>query len=110
MVWAWSSFLPSFESSSPLVAQLMAEGPWGLSWLRPEALFGLDDIDPLVNVVFWSLFLNSTTLVVVSLMTAQRSGTDFIRVDDVSYRTSAGFNIGAVGVAAILIALYAVFW
>ncbi|HHY49814.1 MAG TPA: sodium:solute symporter, partial [Alphaproteobacteria bacterium] len=70
VVWAWSSFLPSFESSSPLVAALMADGPWGLTWLRPEALFGLEAIDPLVNAVFWSLFLNSATLVVVSLFTS----------------------------------------
>lgn len=71
VVWAWSSFLPSFGSASPAVAQLMAEGPWGIHWLRPEALFGLDGIDPLVNAVFWSLFLNTATLVVVSLFTTQ---------------------------------------
>jgi Na+/proline symporter/nitrogen-specific signal transduction histidine kinase len=71
VVWAWSSFMPSFGSSSPLVAALMAEGPWGVSWLRPEALFGLDGLDPLVHSVFWSLFLNTATLVVVSLFTTQ---------------------------------------
>lgn len=71
VVWAWSSFMPSFQSSSPLVAEIMAEGPWGLTWLRPEALFGIEDIDPLVNAVFWSLLLNTATLVVVSLFTSQ---------------------------------------
>lgn len=71
VVWAWSSFMPSFESASPLVAQLMAEGPWGLRWLRPEALFEVADIDPLANSVFWSLFLNTATLVGVSLFTSQ---------------------------------------
>jgi Na+/proline symporter/nitrogen-specific signal transduction histidine kinase len=69
VVWAWSSFLPSFETSSTVVAALMAEGPWGIEWLRPQALFGLHGIDPLVNVVFWSLFLNTATLVIVSLLT-----------------------------------------
>src|SRR5690606_19312054 len=71
VVWAWSSFLPSFESASPMVAQLMAEGPWGLNWLRPEALFGVEGIDPLANTVFWSLFLNTGTLVIVSVFTSQ---------------------------------------
>jgi signal transduction histidine kinase len=71
VVWAWSSFMPSFESASPVVAQLMAEGPWGMRWLRPEALFGVDGIDPLANAVFWSLFLNTATLVTVSLFTSQ---------------------------------------
>jgi signal transduction histidine kinase len=64
-------FLPSFETSSPAVAALMAEGPWGISWLRPEALFGLDQFDPLVHSVFWSLFLNTAVLIVVSLFTNQ---------------------------------------
>jgi signal transduction histidine kinase len=71
VVWAWSMFLPSFESSSPAVAAIMAAGPWGIDWLRPEGLFGLDHLDPLVHSVFWSLFLNSAVLVVVSLMTNQ---------------------------------------
>jgi len=71
VVWAWSMFLPSFETSSPAVAALMAEGPWGIAWLRPEALFGLDDLDPLVHSVFWSLFLNTALLIIVSLFTNQ---------------------------------------
>jgi len=70
VLWAWTSFMPSFETSSPLVASLMAEGPWGLGWLRPQALFGLEGIDPLVHAVFWSLFLNTSTLVLVSLFSS----------------------------------------
>ncbi|MEO8685662.1 MAG: sodium:solute symporter, partial [Devosia sp.] len=71
VVWAWTMFLPSFETVSPLVARLMAEGPWGLGFLRPEHLFGLNELDPLVHSVFWSLFLNSFTLILVSLFTSQ---------------------------------------
>ncbi len=71
LVWAWTTFMPSFQSSSPLVAALIAEGPWGIGWLRPQALFGLTGLDPLVHSVFWSLFLNTATLVVVSLLTSQ---------------------------------------
>ncbi|WDR02064.1 histidine kinase dimerization/phospho-acceptor domain-containing protein [Devosia algicola] len=71
VIWAWSMFVPSFETSSPIVAQLMAEGPWGIDWLRPQALFGLSGLDPLVHSVFWSLFLNTATLVLVSLLTSQ---------------------------------------
>ena len=71
VIWAWSMFLPSFETSSPQVASLVANGPWGLSWLRPQALFGLTGLDPMVHSVFWSLFLNTATLIVVSLLTNQ---------------------------------------
>ncbi len=71
LVWLWSSFMPSFASSSPLVAQIMAEGPAGISWLRPQALFGLSGLDPLAHAVFWSLFLNTTVLILGSLVTNQ---------------------------------------
>jgi len=46
----------------------------------------------------------------VSLATRRGEGKDFIRTDDVDYRTSSAFNIGSVAVLAILVALYAVFW
>ena len=71
IVWFWCSFLPSFESVSPAVARLLIEGPWGISWLRPEAMFGLDGLDPLAHAVFWSLTLNVSILIVASLFTSQ---------------------------------------
>jgi SSS family solute:Na+ symporter len=48
--------------------------------------------------------------ILVSLATPQRPGTDTIDTSGVRYRTSAGFNIGALGVVLILIALYATWW
>jgi SSS family solute:Na+ symporter len=48
--------------------------------------------------------------VVVSLMTTSRAGTDYIRTDDVTFGTRTGFNVGAIGVVAIVVALYAIFW
>lgn len=69
--WVWCSFLPSFESVSPQVALLMSQGPWGISWLRPEAMFGLAGLDPLAHAAFWSLSVNVLTLTVVSLLTTQ---------------------------------------
>lgn len=71
LIWLWSSFMPSFASSSPMVAAIMADGPFGIHWLRPQALFGLNQLDPLAHAVFWSLFLNTTVLVVGSLLTNQ---------------------------------------
>ncbi|HTN61838.1 MAG TPA: sensor histidine kinase [Devosia sp.] len=71
LVWVWCSFLPSFESVSPQVELLLQHGPWGISWLRPEALFGFDGLDPLSHAVFWSLSLNIGILIVGSLFTSQ---------------------------------------
>ena len=48
--------------------------------------------------------------VLVSLVTRATAARDRIRTDDVSYRTDASFNVASLGVVAVLIALYAVFW
>jgi SSS family solute:Na+ symporter len=57
------------------------------------------------------VFLISLALcVVVSLATPQRPGTDTIDTGSVRYATRTGFNIGAVGIILILIALYATWW
>lgn len=72
-VWGWTMFLPSFEASSSWVASLMQYGPWGIKALRPEGLFGMSDVDPLVHAVFWSLLLNSSVLAIVSVFTSQNA-------------------------------------
>jgi Na+/proline symporter/nitrogen-specific signal transduction histidine kinase len=70
-VWAWTMFLPSFEASSAWVAYVMQNGPLGIAALRPESLFGMTGIDPLVHAVFWSLLVNCSTLALVSVFTSQ---------------------------------------
>jgi hypothetical protein len=69
--WVWCSFLPSFASVSPQVAMLLSQGPWGVSWLRPQAMFGLDGLDPLAHAAFWSLSANILILTIGSLLTSQ---------------------------------------
>ncbi|MBK5933033.1 Na+/proline symporter [Rhodovulum imhoffii] len=56
-LWAYTLFLPSFGEGAVMSARLLAEGPWGIGWLRPQALFGVQ-MDPVVHAVFWSLILN----------------------------------------------------
>ena len=46
----------------------------------------------------------------VSLLSAPQPNKDFIRTDDVAYATAPSFNLGALGVIAILTALYTLFW
>jgi SSS family solute:Na+ symporter len=57
------------------------------------------------------VFLISLALaVVVSLVTPQRAGADTIDTKNVNYKTSTGFNVGALGVVLVLVALYATYW
>ena len=67
--WAYALFLPSFGPDAMLPAALMAEGPAGIGWLRPQALFGVEGMDPLIHALFWSLMLNATSFFVVSVLT-----------------------------------------
>ena len=67
-VWAYTLLLPSFKGEPLLSAATMEQGPFGLHWLRPYALFGLEGLDPLVHSVFWSLTLNVLLFVGVSLL------------------------------------------
>ncbi len=66
-VWLYSLFLPSFGADGLMSAGLMANGPFGLGWLRPQALFGTA-MDPLLHAIFWSLSLNTLCLITGSLL------------------------------------------
>jgi signal transduction histidine kinase len=68
LIWLYALFLPSFGADAVLSADLMANGPFGIGWLRPQALFGSASGDPLMHALFWSLSLNSLMLVAGSLM------------------------------------------
>ncbi|MBV0912306.1 sensor histidine kinase [Anianabacter salinae] len=67
-VWAYTLFLPSFGVSAVMPAEMLANGPFGLAALRPQALLGISGVDPLVHAVFWSMTLNTTVFVVLSLL------------------------------------------
>jgi len=65
VVWAYTMLLPSFAEAAWARA-LLAEGPFGIDALRPQALFGVD-FPPLIHAMAWSLALNLIAYVAVSL-------------------------------------------
>ena len=67
-VWLWTSFLPSFGETGLITARVLAEGPFGLGFLRPHALFGIEGLDPLVHSVVWSMILNASVFIIGSLV------------------------------------------
>ncbi len=69
VVWFYTQVLPPMVAAGWLPESLLSQGPWGLSWLKPQALFGLIGLDPLVQAFFWSLGLNTAAFAVVSLLT-----------------------------------------
>ncbi len=57
LIWLYTLVLPAFADHG-LPAELMSQGPGGVSWLRPEHLFGLDGLSPVSHSAFWSLLFN----------------------------------------------------
>jgi Na+/proline symporter/signal transduction histidine kinase len=66
LVWAYTLLLPSILDSGMIGDGILNDGPFGLTWLRPQALFGLD-LPPLVHGVVLSLVVNIAVYVGGSL-------------------------------------------
>ncbi len=91
VLWAYTFFLPSFGGELLLTQDVLKNGPWGVELLRPQALFGLAGMDPLVHAVFWSVGMNALSFVLVSSLTRPNDlerlqSTLFVDV----YRSSGG--------------------
>jgi len=86
VIWAYTLLLPSFGGGM-ISDSLVAHGPFGIGWLRPQAFFGISGMDPLVHAVFWSILLNAMTFFVVSLIgfpspVERLQGAQFVNVFD----------------------------
>ncbi len=68
LVWVWTLFLPSFGVDAVVSQAVMDAGPFGINWLRPQALFGISGMDPLVHSVMWSMLLNTSIFIIGSLV------------------------------------------
>ncbi|MGZ8387227.1 MAG: PAS domain-containing hybrid sensor histidine kinase/response regulator [Rhodoplanes sp.] len=69
VAWAYTMLLPSFVEVGLIGDTILANGPWGVALLRPQALFGLD-LPPLVHGVVCSLGLNMLAYIGFSLSRA----------------------------------------
>ena len=86
-IWLFTMLLPSFGVGTVLPAAVFEDGLFGLTWLRPEALFGIEGLDPTVHAVVWSLTLNLAAFWIVSLFSFPQpverlQGAQFVNVFD----------------------------
>ncbi|OAP36547.1 hybrid sensor histidine kinase/response regulator [Sinorhizobium glycinis] len=70
--WIYTLILPSIAPLVPAVDALVANGPIGLAWLKPQSLFGVAGLDPISHATLWSLGANLLVFAAVSLL-ADRS-------------------------------------
>ncbi len=71
MIWFYTLLLPSFSKSGWLPTDLLTEGPFGITLLRPTALFGLSGMDLWSHSLFWSMLFNISTYITCSIMLKQ---------------------------------------
>ncbi len=66
-VWAYTLLLPWVVKAGLLPSSLLTLGPFGIAWLKPQALLYLK-FEPLTHGVLWSLAANLTAFFTVSLL------------------------------------------
>ena len=66
LVWCYCLFIPVLASAGWVTDEYML-GPWGIEFLRPYELFGLNGLEHIVHGTFWSLALNTLALIIGSL-------------------------------------------
>ena len=66
-VWAFTLLVPYFVKAGLVGPEIMKEGLFGLTLLRPEMLFYMT-FDPLTHGVVWSLIFNILAYITVSLL------------------------------------------
>lgn len=69
LLWGYTLSLPTLMEAGLLSSNWMESGPWGIEWLRPNALLGFETGSLLSRAAFWSLTVNTLSFVGVSLIT-----------------------------------------
>jgi signal transduction histidine kinase len=108
VVWVYALLLPSFGPDAAMSAQVLLHGPFGVSWLRPQALFGTDGMDPLIHALFWSMSLNVAGFCAGSLLTfpgpvERAQAAAFVNVFDGDQPGLQGWRKGAGDPEALLV-------
>jgi len=67
LVWLYTLLLPAFAKSGWLPITFLTEGIFGIDLLKPQQLFGLQDLDDISHCLFWSMIANVGLYVSVSL-------------------------------------------
>jgi len=66
LLWAYTALIPTIAKGNVWLGDLVRDGPFGIAALKPTNLFGLD-LDIWTNSVFWTLLVNCSLYVLVSL-------------------------------------------
>ncbi len=68
-IWFYTLIIPSLINAGFIDNTILTTGPFGLSFLIPNHLFGLNEFDFITHGFFWSILFNILTFFGVSIMT-----------------------------------------
>ena len=71
ITWLYTLLLPSIAKSGLFYTSLLDNGPFGISLLKPTALFGLSGMDLWSHSLFWSMLFNIGGYIICSIMLQQ---------------------------------------
>ncbi len=86
VLWIYTLLLPGMGGAI-MPDSVVQNGLFGWGWLRPQALFGIEGIDPMVHSVLWSMSLNTVAFCIASLLSfpsplERLQGAQFVNVFD----------------------------
>ncbi|MDQ1347845.1 MAG: hypothetical protein QG573_1219, partial [Acidobacteriota bacterium] len=70
-LWGYTLALPTLAGGRLIGTAFVSDGPFGIAFLRPQALFGLEGMDPLSHSLLWSLLANLLLYVGISSLSTQ---------------------------------------
>ena len=84
-IWLYTLVVPAFAKSGWIFISVWQNGPFGIELLKPEALFGMQTMDPLSQSVFWSMLFNIGFYVIGSMLfipkaTGMTLARDFVKI------------------------------
>jgi PAS domain S-box-containing protein len=87
IIWLYTLLLPSLLTQSFWIST----GPFGITWLKPYALFGFDSFDPISHGLLFSLLANSLSFIAISLF-SQRSVSEKLQAELFIYKQQGNFE------------------
>ncbi|MEY3242714.1 MAG: hypothetical protein RIR11_4153 [Bacteroidota bacterium] len=73
IIWAYCLPFTSMAESGIFDQSFIQNGPFGIEWLRPKSLFGLQGMDTISHAAWWSLLFNTMIFYGVSSFTRPSS-------------------------------------
>jgi Na+/proline symporter/nitrogen-specific signal transduction histidine kinase len=68
----YTVFLPSLVQAGMMPQEFVTAGPFGIEMLKPYQLFGLQHFNPISHAVFWSMLINVSVYIAVSVLSRPR--------------------------------------